>query len=107
MYTVYPPIIGPLKKKNKTKKSLNPKGRILLSDILGRRRPVGFVRDSYPSDMSAPRPNPTAYRGVYCTLYSLIWGLESSTVHSGFSSQGSGLRSFQLPHQLLCVILQL
>jgi hypothetical protein len=24
------------------------KGRILLSDILGRRRPVGFVRESYP-----------------------------------------------------------
>jgi hypothetical protein len=23
-------------------------GRILLSDILGRRRPVGFVRESYP-----------------------------------------------------------
>jgi hypothetical protein len=24
------------------------KGRILLSDILGRRRPVGFVREFYP-----------------------------------------------------------
>jgi hypothetical protein len=24
------------------------KGRILMSDILGRRRPVGFMRESYP-----------------------------------------------------------
>jgi hypothetical protein len=35
--TVYPPISGPLYK-----------GRILLRDILGRRWPVGFVRESYP-----------------------------------------------------------
>jgi hypothetical protein len=35
--TVYPPISCPLLR-----------GGILLSDILGRRRPVGFVRDSYP-----------------------------------------------------------
>jgi hypothetical protein len=49
------------------------KGRDLLSAILGRRQPVGFVRESYHkgwnpvSDMSAPRPAPIAYRGVYST----------------------------------------
>jgi hypothetical protein len=49
------------------------KGRILPSDILGRRRPVGFCERIFShrgwnpaSDMLAPRPTPTAYRGVNC-----------------------------------------
>jgi hypothetical protein len=52
-----------------------------LSEIPGRRRPVGYVRESQKewnpvSDMSAPRPTPTAYRGrggrLYVRLFDLL-----------------------------------
>jgi hypothetical protein len=81
LVTVYPPISG------KKGGGSFYKGRILLSDILGRRRPLGFVTCRFcerilshkgwnpVSDMSAPRPTPTAYRGVYCAL--LQWRLSS------------------------------
>jgi hypothetical protein len=52
------------------------KGRVLLIDVLGRRRPVGFVREFYPiwggtlpSEMSPPRPTPIAKRGMYCNVH--------------------------------------
>jgi hypothetical protein len=49
---------------------------MLLRDILGRRRPAGFCEKILShkvlnpvSDMIAPQPTPTAYRGVYITLH--------------------------------------
>jgi hypothetical protein len=76
------------------------KGRIYLNDILGWRRPVGFVRKSYflkggnpVSDMSAPQPTPTTYTGVYCIVKYPIRGPPISEIFrltKRFSRDGLG-----------------